>query len=268
MNRPPVIAVTQRKGGDGKTTIATHLAGGLAREGMRVLLIDTDPQGDAARLLGLPPDDALYRWLAEDAPLTDLITPVDEPAWRGDLPDGSGVLGLIRSSALTAAIASANDNPLALAAGLNDLDDVFDVVVLDTAPTLAPFDAYVKLATDLYLFVTQPEHLSLEGLADGLTEAERMSEIRQQAGFPPSDLLGIVPNKVRANTDVHRYLIAELGKRYEGRVWPPIMLRTLYTQAATFGELIWPYRPDSFEAEEMTKLVQRAYMEVNRERLQ
>lgn len=62
---PYVIAVTQRKGGDGKTTIATHVAAGLALKGARVCLIDTDPQGDAARLFGLTPEDGLYRWLGE-----------------------------------------------------------------------------------------------------------------------------------------------------------------------------------------------------------
>lgn len=259
MSRPFTIAVTQRKGGDGKTTIATHLAGGLARQGWRVVLIDTDPQGDAARLLGISPDDGLYRWLAEGADLRDELLAVSHDV------DEPGELLLLPSSVLTAGISAVNPDVLALADGIDALRDVVDVVVLDTAPTMAPFDAYVKLAAEAYLFIAQPEHLSLEGLADGVAEAARMAERRQEYGLEPSRILGIVPNKVRAYTDVHRHLLVEMGRQYAGLVWPPIMLRTLYTQAATFGDLIWSYRPGSFEATEMTRLVQTAIREMENE---
>mgnify|MGYP003373305448 CR=1 FL=1 len=72
MSDPYVLSVTQRKGGDGKTTISTHMAAGLALKGARVCLIDTDPQGDAARLLGLRPTDGLYKWLGEGADIADV----------------------------------------------------------------------------------------------------------------------------------------------------------------------------------------------------
>lgn len=77
---PYVIAVTQRKGGDGKTTIATHVAAGLALKGARVCLIDTDSQGDAARLFGMRPDDGLYRWMGQGVDLSEVLTPVPESA--------------------------------------------------------------------------------------------------------------------------------------------------------------------------------------------
>lgn len=259
MSDPYVVAVTQRKGGDGKTTIATHVAAGLALKGARVCLIDTDSQGDAARLFGMRPDDGLYRWLGQGVDLSEVLTPVPESAYVPAGSTGTGALVLIRSASLTAAIPSLNENRFTLAERVRALAGTVDVVVLDTAPTLSVFDIYVKLATDGYLFVTQPEHLSLEGLADGIAEVDRIGNMRERAGYDRPRVLGIVANKVRANTDTHRYFMeTEIGGRYGALAWAPaVMLRTVFTQAAAAGQMIYRYRPGSAEGRDLLRIVDK-----------
>lgn len=260
MSEPYVIAVTQRKGGDGKTTIATHLAAGLAIRGAKVCLIDTDPQGDASRLLGLRPADGLYRWLAEGADVVDVLVPVADAAFAPPGEAIAGALVLVPGSSLTAAISAVNDNRFSLAERIQELAGAVDVIVLDTAPTLSVFDVYVKLAADGFLFVTQPEHLSLEGLADGFAEAERVSAMRVEAGYAPARPLGIVSNKVRGNTDAHRYFMeVEIGQRYGALAWTPaIMLRTVFTQAAALGRTVFRHRPGCSEALDLMQIVAKA----------
>ena len=71
-----VLSIANMKGGTGKSTVATHIAAGLAIRGRKVLVLDTDPQGHAATLLGLPKDDGLYNMIVEKGNLTEIIRPV------------------------------------------------------------------------------------------------------------------------------------------------------------------------------------------------
>ena len=62
-----IISIASQKGGVGKTTLATHIAAGLAVKGHRVVLVDSDPQGHATVALGLPKEPGLYDLLVRDA---------------------------------------------------------------------------------------------------------------------------------------------------------------------------------------------------------
>src|SRR5690606_21336469 len=76
------IAVTNEKGGVGKSTMAAHIAAGLSLRGRTVLLIDTDPQGHLARLFGMDAEDGLYRLIVEKAGWGDVVREVPEAAYR------------------------------------------------------------------------------------------------------------------------------------------------------------------------------------------
>jgi chromosome partitioning protein len=249
-----VIGVGQRKGGVGKTLIATHLAGGWANKGYKVCLIDTDSQGDAGRVLGLAAQDNLYKFLVEDAPLAEVVTPV--PVANYTTPDHptTGALFVLQSSSRTYAIPSVQDNPFRLQERMEEISELFDIVVIDTAPTLSALDAFIYLATDYWVYVTQCEVLSAAGLADGIQYLHRFSKHRQQ----PQHLLGIVPNMMRANTANHRANLELIVEAYGARVWSPVMQRTRWSECAGAGQLIYAYAPTSYEAREAWRLVENA----------
>lgn len=253
------ISVVQRKGGVGKTTISAHLAAGWATKGYRVCLIDTDAQGDCGRLMGIKPRDGLYAWLADNAPLADVMMPMPNQVYSTPDNPPRGALFLMPSGPRTYAIASVTDNPFLMAEKMPQVAELFDVIVIDTAPTLSAFDAYVYLATDYFVYVTECEALSVEGLHDGLQQVRRFAKRREEYNVGiESQILGIVPNKMRPSTANHRVNLELIVEKYGSLVWSPIIQRTKWTEATNFGQLIYAYAPTSGEAKDAWALVERA----------
>lgn len=77
-----IITLLNEKGGVGKTTIATHIAAGLAVRGMRVLLVDADPQGHATVSLGLQKEPGLYDLLVRDATFKSVLRFIPPKAYH------------------------------------------------------------------------------------------------------------------------------------------------------------------------------------------
>lgn len=259
------IAVVQRKGGVGKTTISAHLAAGLAARGDNVLLIDTDPQGDSARVMDMQPEDGLFNWLTGAAHAGDVIREVPHEVYAtADAPSRGG-LYMLPSASRTFAIPMMVQSPLALTEKIAaELDDVFNVIIIDTAPTLSMFDASVYMAGDAFLYVTECEALSAAGLRDGLAQLKQYGDHRQKFGVgEQSGVMGIIPNKMRPGTRNHRANIALMAEEHPGLVWKPISQRTLWSEAQNMGRLIWAYAPGSVEANEADELVSKAEAVMN-----
>lgn len=201
------IAIINRKGGVGKSTVATHLAGALACAGSRVLLIDTDPQGNAAIMLGLRKGAGLYNLLVDSADFQDVCHIAPSSAIAPGYSTISGELRVLPSDEKTQVIPLLVKNPFALAQRLDEIAEAFDYVIIDTAPTITMFDGAVMLAADAVLYVTECEKLSLEGLQSGLRELREAIPQRQGYQIPPIHILGIVPNKLRENTAAFRIMM-------------------------------------------------------------
>jgi chromosome partitioning protein len=263
------ISVVQRKGGVGKTTIATHLAAGWAIKGYKVLLIDTDPQGDACRMLGMKPSDGLYKFLVPDeegneVPVKEILKAVKPEAYTVPDHPPEGALMVLPSSSRTSAIAALTDNPFLLSEKLEPLRELFDVIVIDSAPTISAFDSYVYLASDYFIFVTQCETLSINGLREGLAQVKRFGTRREEYDLgAASRVLGIIPNQMDARLTVHKMMIAEIAEEFGDLVWQPVMYRAKFKEATDFGQLIYAYTPSSGEAKDMMGLVDRAEKAVN-----
>jgi chromosome partitioning protein len=253
------LIVAQRKGGVGKTTIAAHLAGYWASQGAKVLMIDTDPQGDLSRVVGLRPRNGLFHFLVpgddgEYKPLDQVLVSVPWTAYAVAEPPGT--LALLPSADNTAGIASFTNNPFILNKRLALLDNLFDIAVIDSAPTLSAFDAYTYLAADVFVFVTQCEPLSAEGLREGIAYAEEFGARRVEYELGGlSRVVGIIPNQVSANLTIHRTFLENLVNEY-GRdlVFHPIPTRAKYKESTDFGQLIYAYAANGGEAADMTRM--------------
>lgn len=259
------IAVSNRKGGTGKSTVSTHLAAGLAHRGYNVCLVDTDSQGDASSMLGMEPTDALFSVMVDNVGFEKAITAVRPGSYQVPDAPAAGEFWILPSSSRTSIIPSLVRDPFKFLSLITQIKETFDYVIIDTAPTISMFDGSVFIATDAFLFVTLPQALSFKGLNEGIEQMMEFNESRKTIHQSESRLLGILPNMVQANTVNDRVNLSELAEHYRRYVWHPLMMRTKYKEASNFGELMFAYEPSSFEANEMLRVTDNVIAEVERE---
>ena len=195
-----VIVINNRKGGVGKTTIATHLAAGLACAGFRVGIVDTDSQCHCAVAFGFPKANGLYEVMTNpEATLSDNLYQIPADRFAPTGWEATPML-LLPGSKLSARIAENALSPQRFRAIIRKLRDIGDLeyIIVDTAPSNTMFDGMVMMAADYYLIVTEPANGSFDGLASTLDELRQINEDTE--GEHVIKILGIIPNKIRATT--------------------------------------------------------------------
>lgn len=257
-----VITVSNRKGGVGKTTVSTHLAAGLSLLGFNVGLVDTDPQGHCASALGLPKVDSLFYLMTQDAKFSDYTFAVPAGAYALPEWDEPPPLALIPSDKLTALIPNTDGvSVFTFRRMIREFATIYDLdyVVIDTSPSNTLFDDSISLATDYYLYVTEVAALSFDGLMEATNELTQTNRDIQEFRDTEIEMMGIIPNKVRASTNNHRDNIKMLASEFgRSAIWSPITLRTVWESAFEYGQLVTAYAPFDVEYKDALGLVRSA----------
>ena len=260
-----IVTVTNRKGGVGKSTMAIHIAAGLALKGYRVGLVDTDSQGNGTLMLGMQKEDGLFYLLVEKQPLEQVARHV--PIENFGAVDTPGYLMLIPSAEKTFRIPYLleDDDGFLFLETMEHFGDTYqlDYIIIDTNPSLSLFDGSIYLASDAFIYVTECEHLSLDGIQSAYRQMQKFgAQRRKYLHRPDSRLIGIIPNKYRANTVIHEVNLKELRNVFFQMVWEPIVLRTLWTEASTLRQPVFMAFPDSLAAQEARQMINRTEQEL------
>lgn len=232
------IAVTIRKGGTGKTTTAVNLSHALALAGRRVLLVDTDAQGQVAHMLGVAPElglaDVLAGRVSALAAVHQARDGLDIIAGGPDLV----ALPLDRSDAVRAALRTAGRG--------------YDFVIVDTAPG---FDMLAWGVLHYAVEVLAP--VSLEPLTlFGLVDFRRNLEAAQKDNRALV-LRYVVPTFADGRVAKTREILADLEAHFPDQLCAPIRYNVRISEAPAFGQTVLEYAPRSHGADDYRALAER-----------
>ena len=210
-----IIAIANQKGGVGKTTTCANLGIGLAQQGKRVLLIDSDPQGSLTISLGHQQPDQL------DTTLSDVMNCVlmdrqIQPN-MGILRHEEGVSLMpanIELSGMEVALVNAMSRETVMRQYLNTVKQDYDYVLIDCMPSLGMLTVNALAAADSVLIPVQAQYLSAKGLEQLL---QTVSKVRRQIN-PKLKIEGILLTMVNSRTNFSKEISSLLRDTYGSRI--------------------------------------------------
>ena len=256
--RARVASVVNQKGGTGKTTCAVNLVRAAVRRGLRVLYVDADPQGSGTSVITAEalPEDALGLANAlshqdSETTMADVIVP---GIWPGldVVPTVGGALGLVRDELVVAPLARERR----LIEALAPVRDRYDLVVIDTGPSLDQLTINALVASDIAVAVTIADYLSSRGLVQLLDTITTV----QQHYAPELRFAGTIVNRYDARTKDAPAWLAQLREAADAQGFPilePIIhARAAIATATQDGTALDESRRGRQHAEEFAQLLE------------
>jgi chromosome partitioning protein len=239
------IGVSLSKGGVGKTTTSINLSAGLALAGFKVLLVDTDTQGQDSFMLGVKPKAGLTELVTGELSLKECLTKARENLWL--LAGGKALAGIKR-------MIDRKDygGEMTISEALTPVDKLFDFVIVDTSPGWDPLTVNVLFYVNELMIPVALEIMSLQGLSEFLRSISSIQKYRPELG-----LKYIVPTFEDKRVKKTSRILHKIGKIYGERLCHPIRYNVRLSEAPAYGKSIYEYAPGCNGAHDYRELVRK-----------
>ncbi len=226
---PRIIAIANQKGGVGKTTTAVNLGAALAETGLRVLVVDLDPQGNASTGLGINPRDvnaSIYDVLMQDTPALDAVEPTS-------LKNLFVIPATLDLAGAEIELVPAFSRELKLKRALDSVRTEYDVVLIDCPPSLGLLTVNGLAAADDVIVPIQCEYYALEGLGQLL---RNVALVRSSLNAS-LEVRGIILTMYDARTRLAEQVETEVREHFGSKVYKTVVPRTVrLAEAPSFGQ--------------------------------
>ena len=232
-----VISVANQKGGVGKTTTTVNLSTLLAKKGKKVLLIDTDPQGNATSGLGITKEleTSVYDILVGDTTFEETIQETAIKNLR-ICPSNISLAGA------EVELVSMMSREQRLKVKLDVIKEQFDYILIDCPPSLGLITLNAFTASDSVLIPVQCEYFALEGLGQLLNTVNLVKKHLNKN----LEIEGALLTMYDARTNLSNQVVKEVKKYFENKVYKTVIPRNVrLSEAPSYGMPISIYDPKS-----------------------
>jgi len=237
-----IMSIANQKGGVGKTTSAVNLSACLAYLGNKVLLVDTDPQGNATSGVGVNKADVnhcIYNVLVDDFPAEEVV-------FSSNIENLDVIPATIQLAGAEIELVPVISREIRLKKALEGMKDSYDFIIIDCPPSLGLLTLNALTASDSVIIPVQCEYYALEGLSQLLNTIRLVQKNLNKTLM----IEGVLLTMLDARTNLGIQVIEEVKKYFQDKVYQSIIPRNVRLgEAPSHGKPIITYDPKSKGAE-------------------